>query len=104
MGVPALRTSLLEAFLSDVRPRLTRLKEAVRAADPRRVAFEAHGLVGMCRTIGAVACGEVFGQLERLGEDESLAGAAQLVQRAEHEVTRAEEHIRRLGEILRKVA
>ena len=104
MGVPALRNSLLQAFLSDVRPRLAKLRDAVRAGDSRLVEFEAHGLVGMCRTIGALACGEVFAQLERLGENESLGHAPALLQRAEQEIARTEEHIRRLDEILRRVA
>jgi len=104
MGVPALRNSLLQAFLSDVRPRTQKLKEAVRAGDARLVEFESHGLVGMCKTIGAAACGEVFEQIERLGENEALGAAQPLLQRAEQEIVRAEEHIRRLDQILRKVA
>ena len=104
MGVPALRNSLLQAFLSDVRPRLQKLKDAVRAGDARLVEFESHGLVGMCKTIGAAACAEVFEQVERLGENETLGAAQPLLQRAEQEIVRAEEHIRRLDQILRKVA
>lgn len=104
MGVPALRNSLLQAFLSDVRPRLQKLKDAVRAGDARLVEFESHGLVGMCKTIGAAACAEVFEQVERLGENETLGAAQPLLQRAEQEIARAEEHIRRLDQILRKVA
>jgi HPt (histidine-containing phosphotransfer) domain-containing protein len=104
MGVPALRNSLLQAFLSDVRPRLGKVREAVRAGDARLVEFESHGLTGMCRTIGAAACGEVFAQLERLGESEELGAAPPLVQKAEQEIARAEEHIRRFDQILRKVA
>jgi len=104
MGVPALRNSLLQAFLSDVRPRLTKVREAVRAGDARLVEFESHGLTGMCRTIGAAACGEVFAQLERLGESEELGAAQPLLQKAEQEIARAEEHIRRFDQILRKVA
>jgi len=104
MGVPALRNSLLQAFLSDVRPRTQKLKEAVRAGDARLVEFESHGLVGMCKTIGAAACADVFEQIERLGENETLGAAQPLLQRAEQEIVRAEEHIRRLDQILRKVA
>src|SRR5206468_11525783 len=100
MGVPALRNSLLQAFLSDVRPRLQKLREAVRAGDARLVEFESHGLVGMCRTIGAAACADVFAKVERLGEDETLATAPPLLQHAEHEIARAEEHVRRLDQML----
>jgi PAS domain S-box-containing protein len=96
MGVPALRNSLLHTFLSDVRPRLAKLKGAVQAGDFRRVEFEAHGLKGMSRTIGAEACGLVFGQIEDMGENEALDDALPALQRAEQEVARAEEHIRRM--------
>jgi CheY-like chemotaxis protein len=104
MGVPALRNSLLQAFLSDVRPRLAKVRDAVRAGNARVVEFESHGLVGMCRTLGAAACGEVFAQLERVGETESLGAAQPLLQKAEQEIARTEEHIRRFDQILRKVA
>jgi HPt (histidine-containing phosphotransfer) domain-containing protein len=104
MGVPALRNSLLQAFLSDVRPRFTRLRDAVKAGNARRAEFEAHGLVGMSRTIGAAAAGAMFARIEQLAESEDLGQAGTLLTRAEQEITRAEEHIRRLDEILRKVA
>ena len=104
MGVPALRNSLLQTFLSDVRPRLAKLKDAVRTGDSRRGEFEAHGLKGMSRTIGAVACGDVFAQLEEMGENESLADAGPALLRAEQEIVRAEEHIRKLEDSQRKVA
>ena len=104
MGVPALRNSLLQAFLSDVRPRFARLRDAVKADHARRVEFEAHGLVGMCRTIGAAAAGAVCAEIEQLAESEGLGRAGALLPRAEQEIARAEEHIRRLDAILRKVA
>jgi PAS domain S-box-containing protein len=93
MGIPALRDSLLSAFLSDVRPRLERLALAVSGRDAHGVEFEAHGLKGMCVTMGATASAESFAQLERVGREQTLDLAPQLLKRACLEVTRTERYI-----------
>lgn len=93
MGIPALRDSLLSTFLNDVRPRLERLGLAVNQRDAHRVEFEAHGLKGMCATVGAIACAERFEELERLGREQTLASAPALLKRAHLEVTRTERYI-----------
>ncbi len=93
MGNPALRASLLGTFLAEVRPRLEQLNQAVVGQDARRAEFEAHGLKGMCLTLGAVFCGEVFAELERLGRERRLVNAGPLLKRAHLEVTRAERTI-----------
>src|SRR5207247_1657428 len=64
MGLPALRSSLLHTYLIDVPGRLERLRFAFGAGDLRRVEFEAHGLRGMCATIGAAGCTLLFGEME----------------------------------------
>lgn len=104
MGLPALRDALLQTFMTDVHPRLARLAEAVTAMDPRRIEFEAHGLKGMSATVGAVACAETFGQIERLAGEEQMGGMPGLLERAKDEVQRTEEHIERLETILRRAA
>ena len=93
MGIPALRDSLLSAFLSDVRPRLERLALAVNGRDAHGIEFEAHGLKGMCVTMGATASAESFAQLERVGREQTLDLAPQLLKRACLEVTRTERYI-----------
>jgi len=93
MHSPKLRASLLGTFLAEVRPRLEQLGQAVVARDARRVEFEAHGLKGMCLTLGATACGGVFAEMERLGRERELAGAAPLLKRAHIEVMRAEAYL-----------
>ena len=93
MGIPALRESLLNTFLTEVRPRLEQLGLAVNGRDARRVEFEAHGLKGMCATLGAAACAELFAELERVGRERTLGSAAPLLKRAYLEVTRTERYI-----------
>lgn len=100
MGLPALRTSLLHTYLDDVFPRLERLQEAIGAGDPRRVEFEAHGLRGMCATIGASACTMLFGEMESAARDERVSEAAGYLEAARQAVQRTEEFIHRLERIV----
>jgi CheY-like chemotaxis protein/HPt (histidine-containing phosphotransfer) domain-containing protein len=93
MGIPALRDSLLSTFLNDVRPRLEQLALAVNERDAHRVEFEAHGLKGMCATVGATACVELFAEIERVGRERTLGLAPTLLKRAHLEVTRTERYI-----------
>ncbi len=93
MGVPALRDSLLSTFLNDVRPRLEQLALAMGRRDARRVEFEAHGLKGMCATVGATACAELFAELEHLGHEQTIDLVPPLLKRAHLEVTRTERYI-----------
>jgi CheY-like chemotaxis protein len=104
MGIVALRDTLLTTYLAEVPPRLERLAEAIQAKDARRVEFEAHGLKAMCATVGAVACGSVFAEMERLASEERLADLAGLLPRARAEVERTEGYIARLERILNRAA
>ena len=104
MGLPALRTSLLHTFLGDVSSRLERLTSAFEANDARRVEFEAHGLKGMCATIGAGGCAILFGDIEDWARDERVSDARVLLRPATAEVHRAEEFIRRFDAILNRAA
>ena len=104
MNIPALRDALLQTFLSDIHTRLERLNEAVMAADARKIEFEAHSLKGMCATIGAVECGNVFGEMERLAEEDRVAPVPALYERSRLEVERVREHIERLDQILSRTA
>ncbi|MEO5617044.1 MAG: response regulator [Candidatus Eisenbacteria bacterium] len=104
MGITALRDTLLTTFLADVPPRIDRLAEAVESNDARRIEFEAHGLKGMCVTVGAVACGRFFGEIERLASEERVSELAVLVPRARVAVQHTEEYIARLERILSRAA
>ena len=104
MGLPALRTSLLHAFLGDVRPRMERLSQAFDQDDDRRVEFEAHGLRGMCATIGATGCNLLFGEIEQWAREGRTKDARVLLQPTMDEVIRVEEYIQRLERIMTREA
>jgi len=104
MGLPALRTSLLHAFLGDVGPRMERLAQAFEHADDRRLEFEAHGLRGMCATIGASGCNVLFGEIEQWAREGRSKDAAVLLQPTRDEVSRVAEYINRLERIMTREA
>ena len=96
MGVPKLRDTLIQAFLSEVQPRLERLDAALGAGDAKKVEFEAHGLKGMSGTVGALQTASLFETIEQKGRDGSLAGLDALLERVRHEVDRVCSFIRPL--------
>jgi CheY-like chemotaxis protein/HPt (histidine-containing phosphotransfer) domain-containing protein len=100
MGLPALRSSLLHTFLNDVPNRIDRLTSAFESGEARRVEFEAHGLKGMCATIGAGGCTMLFGEIEELARDEHVDEARAVLPPAIDEVHRTEQFIRRFDSIL----
>jgi len=100
MGLPALRNSMLHTYLGDVFPRLQRLEEAIEKNDLDRAEFEAHGLRGMCATIGARACTVLFGEIEHRARSRSAADVAALVPLAVEQVRRTEEFVARLERIV----
>jgi len=104
MGLPALRASLLHTFLHDMPGRLQRLEQAFEAADPRRIEFEAHGLKGMCATIGANGCVLLFGEIEDRAREDLAVESRVLLAPAVGEVNRTEQFIRRFESILHREA
>ena len=104
MGIPALRETLLRAFLDDVGPRVERLRQAVRMRDAKQIEFEAHGLKGMSATIGAAACADVFGRMEHAAREGQVDPLVEEFAHAEHEVERVIDFVRRYDEILKRAA
>ena len=104
MGLPALRSSLLHTYMIDIPGRLERLRFAFDASDLRRVEFEAHGLRGMCATIGATGCTVLFGEMEDRARADRLQAARALLEPAIDEATRTEDFIRRFDQIVAREA
>ncbi len=100
MGIPALRATLMQTFLGDVQPRLERLADAFAAGEPERVEFEAHGLKGMCATLGANDCAELFATLEARARDHWQGDPQPWLEACRAEVARAEAFIRRFERIV----
>jgi len=90
MGNPDLRNILIRTFVMHIRPRLARLRQVAQSGELEAVEFEAHGLKGMCATIGAMCCADVFGRIERLGRERRPEPISPLLDYAEIEVGRVE--------------
>ena len=94
MGNPELQKMLVQSFLTQVHPRLQRLREGVLLGDAEVVGFEAHALKGMCGTLGALRCAEVFEHMERLAQQQRLEPLRFKMDRAESEVQQVEALLR----------
>ena len=85
-------------------PRLDRLRVALDSGDVRRIEFEAHGLRGMCATIGATGCVMLFSELELWAREERVADCRRMFEPALNEVQRTEDYIHRLERIVMREA
>jgi two-component system, sensor histidine kinase and response regulator len=78
-GDEAFARELAESFLTSAPICIAGISDAVRAADPLRLATEAHGLKGISRTIGADELAHHSGQLEDLARNQDLALAGSIL-------------------------
>jgi PAS domain S-box-containing protein len=90
MGNANLENILIGTFVHHIRPRLERLREVAASGDAAAVELEAHGIKGMCGTIGAMACADVFARIERLAREKRLEPVKPMLDYAEIEVSRVE--------------
>jgi PAS domain S-box-containing protein len=74
---------LAASFLESAPRCLDGIRDALAAADPDRVAVEAHGLKGISRTIGADELADACDALERSARDADLRGAEPLAARVD---------------------
>jgi CheY-like chemotaxis protein/HPt (histidine-containing phosphotransfer) domain-containing protein len=90
MGNANLENILIRTFVNHIRPRLERVRAAAASGDAAAIELEAHGIKGMCGTIGAMACADVFARIERLGREKRLEPVKPMLDYAEIEVARVE--------------
>jgi PAS domain S-box-containing protein len=90
MGRPELRVVLAKTFLKHATKRLQRIEEMLDADDAQGVEFEAHGMKGMCLTLGAARCVKLFGDLEQLARAGQLALARPVLDLVKVEADRVE--------------
>ncbi len=87
-GKPLLQT-LVDTYLAETPRRLARMREAVIRADAADLTFVAHSLKGISAQIGVVRVADLSAELERMGRDTELDGAARLLTELEREIGRA---------------
>jgi signal transduction histidine kinase/HPt (histidine-containing phosphotransfer) domain-containing protein/ActR/RegA family two-component response regulator len=87
-GKPLLRT-LVDTYVAETPRRLARMREAVVRADAADLTFVAHSLKGISAQIGVVRVAAISAEIERMGRDAELDGAAGLLVELEREVALA---------------
>lgn len=82
---------LVEVYLDDTAMRLRALQAAVESGDVTAMRKNAHQLKGSSANIGATALCELARQIERLGQSNNVAGAAELVAELRRELARLQQ-------------
>jgi len=83
---PDFLIELLEDYMNDSKENLKAIRYAIQAKDAVTVVKTAHTLRGTSSNIGAVNMTELSKQLEHLGNEETLEGAVELIDRLDVEL------------------
>ena len=87
-GEPDIVQELAEAFQSETPPLLEAMHQAVLGLQPEQLRRAAHNLKGSSHNLGARRMAALSAELETLGKNGTVAGAAELVTRLEQEYQR----------------
>jgi len=87
---PAKVLELVERFQSHAAEQVVAIRRAIDVGDAEGLAQAAHGLKGSSGTIGARPLAAICAELEVLGRQQALAGAAELAARLEDEHRRVD--------------
>jgi signal transduction histidine kinase/CheY-like chemotaxis protein/HPt (histidine-containing phosphotransfer) domain-containing protein len=85
---PGLLAELAELFLEDAPPRIADLQRALESNDTKLLQETAHALKSSCGNLGALLLSEMCRELEAMGREERLDGAAALLERSTRELDR----------------
>jgi HPt (histidine-containing phosphotransfer) domain-containing protein len=95
-GEPDVLTEVLTLFLSEVPPKMTRLRNACSSGNIEEMQRAAHSLKGSAGNIGAQGMFDVCRQLDGLGRSGNLEAASTLVAALDVEFDKVQAEIRRL--------
>lgn len=79
---------ILSVYLDQMSENLEKLDAAIAAGNAREVDMLAHNCAGVSATCGAVAVVEPLRELERMGRENQLGGAAALHEQTQREFAR----------------
>jgi CheY-like chemotaxis protein len=94
MGSPEIRRMLVQAFFNHLEKPLGALRLALQAGDSSAVEFQAHSMKGMCASVGAVRCAELFDAVETRSAAGQSTALWPIVHRATFELARVEAILR----------
>jgi CheY-like chemotaxis protein len=89
-GEDELLAELINSYLEETPPLLTRLHQSLAQADSTELRMAAHTIKSSSKDFGANTLAELSLELEKIGKAETLTGAADLVAQAEAEYGRVQ--------------
>jgi HPt (histidine-containing phosphotransfer) domain-containing protein len=87
-GGTALVRELIDLFFGEVPARVEHMRSGIAAHDPSPVMRAAHAMKGGASNLGALRLSALCAEMERLGREGNLAGAAPLIGEIEVEIER----------------
>ncbi len=87
-GEPDIVQELAEAFQFETPPLLESMRQAVAQGQPEQLKWVAHNLKGSSDNLGARSMAALSAELETIGKNGTVEGAAELVARLEQEYHR----------------
>jgi PAS domain S-box-containing protein len=93
---PAVFGEIYTAFVGSAEEYLAALREARQTGDADALRRAAHALKGASASVGGTNMAELCGQLEALGEAQSVAGASQLIEQLEQDLVLVRAEIQNL--------
>lgn len=84
---------LIDVFINDSQQRISALAAAIEACDAGEVRAIAHGFKGSALNLSALPLTELCRQLEAMGRDGQLAGAAEVFEQLVQEFERVKNYL-----------
>jgi CheY-like chemotaxis protein/HPt (histidine-containing phosphotransfer) domain-containing protein len=94
---PVFMRELLDEYLTTLEERVAELEGSAHAGDAAKLRFQAHGLKGTSRTMGAAMLGDLFEQIEQCAADGDPGGAQHAIAQLTPEVDRLRAAVATLG-------
>ena len=91
MGNAEVRRMLVDAFFQRFSEPASRLRTALQDGNATKARIESHSMKGMCASLGAQRCAEIYAAIEDCLESGKLEGLGSLLDRGDHEMQLVEQ-------------
>ena len=91
MGNAEVRRMLVDAFFQRFSEPASRLRTALQDGNATKARIESHSMKGMCASLGAQRCAEIYAAIEECIESGKLEGLSRLLDRGDHEMLLVEQ-------------
>lgn len=91
MGNEEVRRMLVDAFFQRFSEPASRLRTALQEGNATKARIESHSMKGMCASLGAQRCAEIYAAIEECLESGKMDGLSSLLDRGDHEMLLVEQ-------------